>query len=53
MGKAFIDTSVILRLLVKDDESKIKSCLELIKNANEREGALYILPVAVLEMVWY
>ena len=52
MNKAFIDTSVILRLLVKDDECKIKSTLELIKNADERAGALYILPVAVLEIVW-
>ena len=52
MNKAFIDTSVILRLLVKDDECKIKSSLELIKNADERAGALYILPVAVLEIVW-
>ena len=51
MNKAFIDTSVILRLLVKDDEYKIKSTLELIKNADERAGALYILPVAVLEIV--
>ncbi|PIU50852.1 hypothetical protein COS91_07505 [Candidatus Desantisbacteria bacterium CG07_land_8_20_14_0_80_39_15] len=52
MSKFFIDTSVILRLLIKDDEAKIKSCLELIKNANERESSLYLLPVAILEIVW-
>ena len=52
MSKSFIDTSVILRLLVKDDETKIKSCLELIKNAKGRESSLHILPVTILEIVW-
>ncbi|OIN97411.1 hypothetical protein AUJ66_03410 [Candidatus Desantisbacteria bacterium CG1_02_38_46] len=52
MSKAFLDTNIILRLLIKDDEVKIKSCLELIKNANEREASLYLLPVTILEIVW-
>jgi len=52
MSKAFLDTNIILRLLIKDDEVKIKSCLELIKNANERESSLHLLPVTILEIVW-
>lgn len=52
MGKAFIDTSVILRLLVKDDEVKIKSALELFENANQQKISLYLLPVVILEIVW-
>ena len=52
MIKAFVDTSVILRLLVKDDEAKIRASENLIRNAKERGVILYLLPVAVLEIVW-
>jgi predicted nucleic-acid-binding protein len=50
--KAFIDTSVILRLLIKDDEAKGDACLKLIKNAKSNGIALHIPPVTVLEIVW-
>lgn len=52
MSKAFVDTSVILRLLVKDDDVKIKAVEKLIRNAEGESGALYVLPVAILEIVW-
>ena len=47
--KAFIDTSVILRFLVKDDENKRRSVEKLLKN---KEVSLYLLPIAVIEIVF-
>ncbi len=52
MVKAFIDTSVILRILVKDDDIKRKASEKLIKNTKQQGIILYVLPVAVLETVW-
>jgi predicted nucleic-acid-binding protein len=52
MPKAFVDTSVILRILIKDDELKAKASVNLLKNAGEKNLTLYLLPVAVLETVW-
>ena len=52
MPKAFVDTSVILRILIKDDELKAKAAVNLLKSAGGRDLTLYLLPVAVLETVW-
>jgi predicted nucleic-acid-binding protein len=52
MTKAFVDTSVILRILIKDDELKAKAAVNLLKSAGEKDLILYLLPVAVLETVW-
>jgi predicted nucleic-acid-binding protein len=52
MPKAFVDTSVILRILIKDDELKAKASVNLLKSAGEKDLLLYLLPVAVLETVW-
>ena len=52
MVKAFIDTSVILRILVRDDEKKIEACENLIKNAKSEGILLYVPSVAILETVW-
>lgn len=52
MVKSFIDTSVILRLLVKDDETKRSACERLLREAKHHGIILYLLPVAVLEIVW-
>ncbi len=52
MLKAFVDTNVILRLLIKDDELKTRAIIRLLKNAKEKDILLYLLPVAVLETVW-
>ncbi len=52
MVKSIIDTSVILRLLVKDDEAKIRACEKLLREAKHQGVLLYLLPVAVLEIVW-
>ena len=50
--KAFVDTSVIIRLLVKDDGEKVSKTLNLIKNAKNKGVSLYVLPVAVIETVY-
>jgi predicted nucleic-acid-binding protein len=52
MTKAFVDTSVILRILIKDDELKSRAAVNLLKSAGEKDLILYLLPVAVLETVW-
>ena len=52
MTKAFIDTSVILRLLIQDDPAKARSCEKLLREGKERGLILYLLPVAIMETVW-
>jgi predicted nucleic-acid-binding protein len=52
MTKAFIDTSVILRLLIKDDSAKARSCEKLLREGEQRGLILYLLPVAIMETVW-
>ena len=52
MSKAFIDTSALLRLLIKDDEEKRKACETLIRETPHHGITLYMLPVTVLEIVW-
>lgn len=52
MLKAFIDTSVILRLLIKDDDNKRKSAEKLLREAKNEGITLYLLPVAVMEIVF-
>ena len=51
-NKAFIDTSAILRLLVKDDPVKARAVEKLIKESKEKGMTLYMLPVTILEIVW-
>ncbi|MGD0309130.1 MAG: PIN domain-containing protein [Acidobacteriota bacterium] len=50
--KAFIDTSAILRLLVKDDELKAQAVEKLIRSAPEKGIVLHVLPVTMMEVVW-
>ncbi len=52
MNKAFVDTSVILRLLVKDDDIKMKAAEKLLRNAGAQGITLHLLPVTLLEVVW-
>ena len=51
-NKAFIDTSAILRLLVKDDPAKARAVEKLIKESKDKGMTLYMLPVTILEIVW-
>ncbi len=52
MQKAVIDTNIIIRLAVKDDDKQREACIRLLERAKKRELMLCILPVAVLETVW-
>lgn len=51
-NKAFIDTSVIIRLLVRDDGEKAAKTLNFIKNAKNDGIILHVLPVAIIETVY-
>ncbi len=51
-NKAFIDTSALLRFLVKDDPAKARAVEKLLKEAKSEGMTLYVLPVAILEIVW-
>ena len=52
MDKAFVDTSVILRILVRDDEGKIAAGERLLLSARRAGKRLHVLPVTILEIVW-
>ena len=52
MNKAFVDTSVLLRFLVKDDDLKARAVEKLLLTAPDKGTALHILPVTMLEIVW-
>lgn len=52
MYKAFIDTNILIRLIVKDDDIKRKACEKLLEKAKRKEVILYILPIAIIEIVW-
>ena len=52
MNKAFLDTSALLRLLVKDDEKKMNAVIALLQNAGKQGSYFSVLPVTMLEIVW-
>ncbi|MFZ2224633.1 MAG: PIN domain-containing protein [Candidatus Deferrimicrobium sp.] len=52
MDKAFVDTSVILGILVKEDEGKVAAVERLLLSARRSGKRLHVLPVAILEVVW-
>jgi predicted nucleic-acid-binding protein len=52
MDKAFVDTSVILRILVREDEGKVTAIERLLLSARRSGKRLHVLPVAILEVVW-
>ena len=52
MHKAFVDTSVILRILLADDDLKRKASEKLLKDAKSKGLSLYLLPIAVMEVVF-
>lgn len=51
-NRAFIDTSAVLRLLVKDDPAKARAVERVLKESKDKNIALYLLPVTILEIVW-
>jgi predicted nucleic-acid-binding protein len=51
-NNAIVDTSAILRLLVKDDPAKAKAVEKLLRESKDKGTTLFILPVTILEIVW-
>jgi predicted nucleic-acid-binding protein len=51
-NRAFIDTRAVLRLLVKDDPAKARAVERVLKESREKNITLYLIPVAILEIVW-
>jgi len=52
MSRAFVDTSVLLRFLIKDDDLKARAVETFLRTASGKGIALHILPVTMLEIVW-
>jgi len=50
--KAFVDTNILLRLLVQDEAAQHRACVNLLQIARKEGSVLHLLPVAVLEVVW-
>jgi predicted nucleic-acid-binding protein len=50
--KSFVDTNILIRLIVKDNDLKRKACEKLLERSKQKEVILYILPIAILEVVW-
>ncbi|WP_163265531.1 PIN domain-containing protein [Chelativorans alearense] len=46
-----VDTSIIVRLLTRDDARQYEAVVGLIKN-NKSRGALFVNPVVVAETIW-
>ena len=51
-NSALVDTSAILRFLVKDDPAKAKAVEKLLRESKDRGTTLFVLPVTILEIVW-
>jgi len=52
MGYALLDTNVILRYLLRDDELKAQRCLELLEKVERREIKLRTTDLVIAEVVW-
>ena len=52
MNRAFVDASVLLRFLIKDDDMKARAVEKLLLTGHGKGTVLHILPVTMLEIVW-
>ncbi len=51
-NKGWLDTNVILRYLIKDDETLFQAVKPLFSRAEEGSLILYIHPITIAELVW-
>jgi predicted nucleic-acid-binding protein len=51
-NKAFIDTSALLRFLVKGDPAKARAVEKVLRESKDKGMTLYLPPVTILEIVW-
>ncbi len=47
-----LDTNILVRFLVKDDEVQTRRVVGLMKRAQERNEVLYVSEVVLCELVW-
>ncbi|MBL4954955.1 PIN domain-containing protein [Neobacillus sp. YIM B02564] len=52
MNKFFVDTNVLIRLIVKDNDDKFRTMLELAKKVENHELSLIIPTVVIAECCW-
>jgi len=49
---AFLETSILIRYLTKDDPEKAGRCEHLFKETEKGRIALYLTPLVVAEVIW-
>lgn len=47
-----LDTNVLVRFLINDDEAQHERASAFIRSAVERDGALYVSDIVLVETVW-
>ena len=52
MNKFYVDTNVLIRLIVKDDESKFKTILKLVEKVENNEMTLIVPTIVIAECCW-
>lgn len=52
MNTQIIDTNILVRYLIRDNEQQFQKALDIIKTANTSQQDLYIDEVVVAETVW-
>lgn len=52
MESAFLDANVVLRYLLRDDETKAQHCLQLLERAEKKEITLRTTDLVIAELVW-
>jgi predicted nucleic-acid-binding protein len=52
MNKFLVDTNVLIRLIVKDDESKFDTIVKLVKKVEKGEMKLIVPTIVIAECCW-
>jgi predicted nucleic acid-binding protein len=52
MDYAFLDANIVLRYLLRDDETKAQHCLQLLERAEKKEITLRTTDLVIAELVW-
>ncbi len=47
-----LDTNVLIRFLVRDDEKQARAVYRIFKQAEQRKDTLFVPQVVILEIVW-
>jgi predicted nucleic-acid-binding protein len=47
-----VDTNILVRFLVDDDEKQSKKVYQILKSAEEEKELLYVTSVVILELIW-